>query len=447
MAFVKTCIKLVVVSFSVFWFQLFIPSAFAAGDFCACYYGNGDCVQKSLPMGMNNEKGCNLICAAEKNFKDAKFGSGTDAAVVENACIAAHNVWLKGAKAESDAKSADATKSEKSLPKETVTPILNVPIPNLTFSNAIVTPTSVKTSYLADYLNAIYKYLITISVIIAIVMVMVGGLQYVLASGSGKSAEAKKRITNATTGLVLLLSVYMILYTVNPQLTILRELELQNVAEQVLDSAVSENVIRKSQGIQCFMQVFGSTKTEVKSQLVKVKILDRTFMVHKLALPAFQAAAAAIASSGYEFHKGKNGSGTWNWRQNANAPEKLSLHSFGVAIDFNPKQNGNYPKWKKDHPGVPCPTDMPASFINAMKGAGFRWGGDYRVICDAMHFEWLGPCEKGKSKVQISDKVKAKAKPSVYCCTLQDGSKVNVSTEQECSSQPNGLSLDEGVCK
>jgi len=51
---------------------------------------------------------------------------------------------------------------------------------------------------------------------------MVGGLQYVLAAGSGQVTSAKKRITNSITGLVLLVFAYTILYTINPNLVTLK---------------------------------------------------------------------------------------------------------------------------------------------------------------------------------------------------------------------------------
>lgn len=72
------------------------------------------------------------------------------------------------------------------------------------------------------YVNLAYKFLIGFMATIAIVMVMIGGLQYVLAAGSGDVSKAKARIGNAVVGLVLLLFSATILATVNPQLLSLR---------------------------------------------------------------------------------------------------------------------------------------------------------------------------------------------------------------------------------
>jgi len=55
---------------------------------------------------------------------------------------------------------------------------------------------------------------------------------------------------------------------------------------------------------------------------------------------------------------------------------KLSLHSYGIAIDINPQENamrtkGNMPEW----------------FIQCMKKYEFVWGGDWKSSKDPMHFQ------------------------------------------------------------
>ncbi|MFH1405079.1 MAG: pilin [Patescibacteria group bacterium] len=71
---------------------------------------------------------------------------------------------------------------------------------------------------LADYIVKAYQFLLWIAFAFGVVMIMFGGLQYVLSSGSGEVENAKKRITTAVVGIALLLGSYLILYTVNPNL-------------------------------------------------------------------------------------------------------------------------------------------------------------------------------------------------------------------------------------
>lgn len=74
------------------------------------------------------------------------------------------------------------------------------------------------TTGLNQYIPAVYNYLIAIVGIVAIVMIMVGGLQYLTAGSSGRVQEAKNRIIGAVIGLILALASYTILQTINPNL-------------------------------------------------------------------------------------------------------------------------------------------------------------------------------------------------------------------------------------
>ncbi len=71
---------------------------------------------------------------------------------------------------------------------------------------------------LGDYIEKAYQFLLGVSVTIAIVLLMIGGLRYILAAQTGETAKAKGMIQNAVIGLVLLMGAYVILFTVNPQL-------------------------------------------------------------------------------------------------------------------------------------------------------------------------------------------------------------------------------------
>ncbi len=70
-----------------------------------------------------------------------------------------------------------------------------------------------------EYVLLLYKYLIYLSGIVAVIMIMIAGFQWVSAGGnSSKIGEAKSRITSALIGLFLVFGVYIILYTINPVL-------------------------------------------------------------------------------------------------------------------------------------------------------------------------------------------------------------------------------------
>ncbi len=69
------------------------------------------------------------------------------------------------------------------------------------------------------YIQAIYWYALGFAVLSAILMIVIGGVEYTTswASDSNKG-KAKERITNAIIGLVIALTGYLILNTVNPNL-------------------------------------------------------------------------------------------------------------------------------------------------------------------------------------------------------------------------------------
>ncbi len=89
-----------------------------------------------------------------------------------------------------------------------------------------------------EYIGVMYKWMVSSAVFIAIIMLMIGGVRYTLGAASDQIAAAKKMMVNAITGLVLLLSAYLILFTVNPDLVSLQVPRLPMIKQVALvDSA------------------------------------------------------------------------------------------------------------------------------------------------------------------------------------------------------------------
>lgn len=131
--------------------------------------------------------------------------------------------------------SAPAVSAEeiKTYPEQ-VKPVLAVPIPDLQFSDIIIDENqgTIDIPFIADYISALYKYAIGVAAVLATVMIMIGGLQYLMAGGDAtRVGNAKKRITDAMIGLLLSLGTYMILAAVNPDLVSLKNIRVQLVEE------------------------------------------------------------------------------------------------------------------------------------------------------------------------------------------------------------------------
>lgn len=72
---------------------------------------------------------------------------------------------------------------------------------------------------ITDAFQNLYNYLISISGVVALVALIVGGVIYLTSAGDPeKLGKAKKQILAALLGIVLLLSSYLILRTINPEL-------------------------------------------------------------------------------------------------------------------------------------------------------------------------------------------------------------------------------------
>ncbi len=119
------------------------------------------------------------------------------------------------------------------------TPKLNIRIPGIDFAIPSLVKGHASSNFIGTYVSGVYRYLLGFAMTIAIVMIMVGGTQYVLGASSGDITKGKNRIWNAIEGFVLLMFVYVILYTTNPELVLFREIRLIQIEEILLDYGTS----------------------------------------------------------------------------------------------------------------------------------------------------------------------------------------------------------------
>jgi hypothetical protein len=97
-------------------------------------------------------------------------------------------------------------------------PKLEIPIPFVDF-------TGVTIAALAAYLTGVYKYLLSVVGVVAAVMIIIGGFQYLTAGGDkGRADKSRKRIENALVGLLLAFGSFAVLYAINPSLVQLKSL-------------------------------------------------------------------------------------------------------------------------------------------------------------------------------------------------------------------------------
>ena len=140
--------------------------------------------------------------------------------------------------------SNQSTQTQKESPP--VVPKLEISIPGLTFtdkiefcSDASITdmskcPANERTfvvPWLGQYIEAIYKWALRAIAILAIFMIMLGGVQWILSRGDPTGiASAKSKISSSIIAVVIILGVNLILSLINPELTILKPITIGRVA-------------------------------------------------------------------------------------------------------------------------------------------------------------------------------------------------------------------------
>lgn len=110
-----------------------------------------------------------------------------------------------------------------------LTPVLSVPIPGVSFTDASISNGEVTVPFLAQYILGVYRFAIGAAAILASIMVVYGGFRYLLGSTLGDVKEGKTVIQNAVIGLIVLLCSYVILQSINPDLVTLRSLTLSYI--------------------------------------------------------------------------------------------------------------------------------------------------------------------------------------------------------------------------
>lgn len=123
-------------------------------------------------------------------------------------------------------------------PVEIVEPKINIPIPTLPSLTKVEAKAgkNISIPWIAEYIIAIYRYLVIIGAVVATLLIMVGGIMYLLAGGMPSNVDkAKGIIMNALAGLAILLFSHLLLEIINPNLVNLKSIEIQTVQKQKIE--------------------------------------------------------------------------------------------------------------------------------------------------------------------------------------------------------------------
>ncbi len=102
--------------------------------------------------------------------------------------------------------------------------------PALGYEPMVPIPGAGEITDISDYIKALYLFGLAIVGVIAMLFIIIGGIRYMTAAGNeAEISEAKGQITSAILGLVLVLTSWLILHTINPELVSLKKLTVTEI--------------------------------------------------------------------------------------------------------------------------------------------------------------------------------------------------------------------------
>lgn len=125
---------------------------------------------------------------------------------------------------------------------------------------------------LSGYISALYFILIPMSAILAVVMIMIGGLQWMAARGnSGGITQAKERMGKAVLGLALVLGAVSIAELIDPRLTNLEALRVPRIKTVTfLDPNTTCEVLRETHKFEISEKVSGANECGDEGTVEKI---------------------------------------------------------------------------------------------------------------------------------------------------------------------------------
>lgn len=129
---------------------------------------------------------------------------------------------------------------------EAIGPRLSINIPGVTLQGIVratenvtgaATVEVIDIPWISNYIAGVYRYAVSIAGLIAGVMFVMGGFQYLTAGGdSSRVSQGRERITNAVIGLLMVFGAYVMLLTINPDLVSLTSLRVRGVAKKTFET-------------------------------------------------------------------------------------------------------------------------------------------------------------------------------------------------------------------
>ncbi len=188
-----------------------------------------------------NSSGCgirpdNIQERLDYLFANTKFWASERGSIDSAAGTASDHFPIVGEFVSKDVPKSDAgtTLTPEEIKDTLVVPQPRINIPGLSFSGkdrlSVLSEDGdiyLSLPFLGEYISAVYRYAVIVGSILAVVMIIIAGIQWTVSGGNAEMiTRARKRIGTALLGLMLLVISYTILYLVNPNLVSIRNIQL-----------------------------------------------------------------------------------------------------------------------------------------------------------------------------------------------------------------------------
>lgn len=140
-----------------------------------------------------------------------------------------------------------------------------------------------------------------------------------------------------------------------------------------------------------FKEIYGKDRKSIENNLVIIEWFDgskvQTTKINDIDKKLKNISSKLALLPEEVRKKATKPSGSYNFRY-IRGTNRLSAHSFGIAIDLNPKY-GNYWMDDMEKNGVAkcCSNPLPREIVRIFEEEGFIWGGRWRAY-DTFHFEY-----------------------------------------------------------
>lgn len=293
----------------------------------------------------------------------------------------------------------DKATTEARKPRAIVPPVLSVSIPGFGKFSEIKCDeknTDCSIPWIGEYIKAIFEYSIKIIGLLAVIVIMIGGIIWLMTGGNKeKVSQAMNFIKGGVLGLTIALCSYALLFILNPNLVILRSINIQYQKNEDLDfletsdpvdlSEVSDKCTDPSTWVELPTNIEGIKPVKgLKSSPASIEKLKQAapcFVKNGGYVTLGEKSASRTPQQQRDLYDSmcKNNNGTCKCKVNACCPYgkgKICPHTCGSAFDLTPV-------------GIS---------YNTMQKCMFEVG-FVLLCCERWHFEYpkISPCSEQKT--------------------------------------------------